>query len=58
MVKISKAEAFELRKVLKDGNIHQTHTRYPHYYMVESKYNLRKLDRIRSKKRTSMRMAF
>ena len=55
MIKISKDEAFKLREVLKPGNIHQTHTRYPHYYMVESQYNLRKLHKIRDKKYISVR---
>lgn len=57
MVKISKDEAFQLRKILKPGNIHQTHTRYPHYYMVESNYNFRKLNKIRDKARSVVRVA-
>ena len=57
MIKISKSEAFKLREVLKPGNIHQTHTRYPHYYMVESPYNIRKLKRIRDKAYGCVRVA-
>lgn len=57
MIKISKEEAFKLRKILKPGNIHQTHTRYPHYFMVESNYNFRRLNKIRAKVCVSTRVA-
>lgn len=37
---ISKQEALVMRKVLGNENVKKSKSRYPKYYLVETKYNL------------------
>lgn len=38
---ITKQEAFDLRKIINPNAIKKSHSRYPHYYIVESNNNLK-----------------
>ena len=47
IIKITKKEAFEMRKVLGEENVKKTYSKHPTYYLVETKYNLRCLEKYR-----------
>lgn len=44
----------ELRGILKEGNIHKSHSRNPKYYLVESRYNIARLEKLRKSKVINM----
>ena len=47
---ISKQEALVMRKVLGNENVKKSKSRYPKYYLVETKYNLNALAKYQKSK--------
>ena len=47
IVIITKNEAFEMRKLLGDENVKKSYSKHPTYYLIESRNNLKCLDKYR-----------
>ena len=50
MIKISKQEAFDMRKICGQEAVKKSYSKHPTYYLVESKENLRSLNKYRYNK--------
>lgn len=50
LITISKQEAFEMRKILGMENVRKSYSSHPTYYLVETRNNLRALDKYRKSK--------
>ena len=50
ILEISKQEAFDMRKIVGESNVLKSHSRHAKYYLVESNYNLRALNKYRKSK--------
>lgn len=50
MIKVSKREAFDLRKLIGEKYIKKSYSKHPSYYMVESERNLAALEEYRKSK--------
>lgn len=50
ILEISKQEAFDMRKIVGESNVLKSHSRHAKYYLVESSYNLRALNKYRKSK--------
>lgn len=51
MLQISKQEAFAMREIAGMDAVKKTYTSHPHYYLVESKKNLKLLRKLRNSKK-------
>ena len=50
MIRITKQEAFDMRKICGLDSVKKSYSKHPTYYLVELKENLRKLNEYRNNK--------
>ena len=47
IVKLTKSEAFKMRELLGSENVKKTYSKHPTYYLVESRRNIKCLEKFR-----------
>lgn len=57
MLKISKNEAFAMRKICGSGSVKKTYSKHPTYYLVQTKKNMDALLKFRAERVHYMRYA-